>query len=271
MPAGCDCTCLSSNSLSQTVLFLSPVQLCLIVLSALFSLPPSLSLPPFFFSLFPSSLPPLHYITLALTHYQCPMALLPFVPHRRLIICGGLHRTLLMELLCWKQLQKSSSITVQWIRALCKRRYWYSRRGGNSEWCLWGLWKSCFVVFAALHQSESKLYQVRWSANIVVSFRSQTLWGLLPSLEPKGRMDWETKCWIKLFWSMWVSVKEEWGRNVREGEQETGMRRVMGVSVVPALWKGMLQWCHGCRREHAYWWHNPQTSMLRPPNSQNLH
>lgn len=26
---------------------------------------------------------------------------------------------------------------------------------------------------------------------------------------------------------------------VREGEQE--MRRVMGVSVVPALWKGMLQ------------------------------
>lgn len=28
---------------------------------------------------------------------------------------------------------------------------------------------------------------------------------------------------------------------VREGEQETEMRRVMGVSVVPALWKGMLQ------------------------------
>lgn len=62
-------------------LFLSPVQLCLIVLSALFSLPPSMSLPPFFFSLFPSSsLPPLHYITLALTHYQCPRALPPFVP-----------------------------------------------------------------------------------------------------------------------------------------------------------------------------------------------
>lgn len=71
----------SSSSLSQTVLFLFPVQLCLIVLSALFSLPPSLSLPPFFFSLFPFSLPPLHYITLALTHHQCLMALLPFVPH----------------------------------------------------------------------------------------------------------------------------------------------------------------------------------------------
>lgn len=39
----------------------------------------------------------------------------------------------------------------------------------------------------------------------------------------------------------------------------------MGVSVVPALWKGMLQWCHGCRRELAFWWHNPQTSTLRPP------
>lgn len=27
----------------------------------------------------------------------------------------------------------------------------------------------------------------------------------------------------------------------KEGEQETEMRRVMGVSVVPAPWKGMLQ------------------------------
>lgn len=44
------------------------------------------------------------------------------------------------------------------------------------------------------------------------------------------------------------------------------MRRVMGVSVVPVLWKGMLQWCHNCRREHAYWWHNPHSSTLRLPS-----
>lgn len=46
----------SSKFLSQTALFFSPVQFSLIVLSALFSLPPWLSLPPFF--LFPLSFVP---------------------------------------------------------------------------------------------------------------------------------------------------------------------------------------------------------------------
>lgn len=50
---------------------LKPLCFCAVYCSAIltFPIPPSLGLPPFFFSLFPSSLPP-HYITLALTHYQ---------------------------------------------------------------------------------------------------------------------------------------------------------------------------------------------------------
>ena len=93
MPAGCDCTCLFPTALYLKLsLFLSPVQLCLIVLSALFSLPPSLSLPPFFFSLFPSSsLPPTTLYHFSLDSLSVSM--LPFGPPQRLILCGGLHRT----------------------------------------------------------------------------------------------------------------------------------------------------------------------------------
>lgn len=44
------------------------------------------------------------------------------------------------------------------------------------------------------------------------------------------------------------------------------MRSLIGVSVVPAPWKGMLEWCHRCRREHASWWHNPHSPKLHPPH-----
>lgn len=59
--------------------------------------------------------------------------------------------------------------------------------------------------------------------------------------EPKGRMEGETKMLNKTF-LIDVGQRERRVRQecVREGEQETEMRRVMGVSVVPALWKGML-------------------------------
>lgn len=54
-------------------------------------------------------------------------------------------------------------------------------------------------------------------------------------------MEGETKMLNKTF-LIDVGQRERRARQecVREGEQETEMRRVMGVSVVPALWKGML-------------------------------
>lgn len=62
----------SSTSLYLPLCSFSPVQLCLIVLSALFSLPPSWVCLVFFpLSLFPFSLPPLHYFidSLSLRRY----------------------------------------------------------------------------------------------------------------------------------------------------------------------------------------------------------
>lgn len=81
-----------------------------------------------------------------------------------------------------------------------------------------------------------------------------------PPKSQKGRMKRGSKCGVRPSRSMCVSLAQEC---VRGGEQE--MRSLIGVSVVPALWKGMLQWSHSCRREHAYRWHNPHNSMLRPP------
>lgn len=110
MPAGCDCTCLNQQlCISSSSLSLSRAALPYCSVSFIF--PTSLlSLPPFFFSLFPFSLPPLHYITLALTHYQCHMALLSFVPHWPSDNMQTLSDSLLMELLRWMCLQKSSNI-----------------------------------------------------------------------------------------------------------------------------------------------------------------
>lgn len=72
---------LSRSSLSRPVLCLVPVQLCPYCPVSFILTTSLVESASFFFSLFPFSLPPLHYITLALTHHQGLMALPPFVPH----------------------------------------------------------------------------------------------------------------------------------------------------------------------------------------------
>lgn len=50
----------------------------------------------------------------------------------------------------------------------------------------------------------------------IVDFQSRFLRGLAPSKESKRRMEQESKCCMKLSWSMWVSPTEDCGRNVWE-------------------------------------------------------
>lgn len=118
---------------------------------------------------------------------------------------------------CWERLQRGSSITVPWIRALCKRRYWFIRRGkGGQQWVMSErtMKKLLCCVCRSPPECVWAISGPLISKNIVVRFQSQTLWGLLPS--STGRMEQEADCRIKLSWYMWVSVKEEWGRNVWE-------------------------------------------------------
>lgn len=170
----------------------------------------------FFFSLFPSSLPPQHYITLALTHYLMP--LLPFGPHQ----CPEQGTSVLWTpsnsscwwIFCFAAIQEQQHYSAMNQGFVQEEMLVYQGRWGGGHWVsdVWErkLWKSCFVVLAALHHSESLRYQVCWSANIVVSFR--TLWG--PLLSPKVEHG------SKVSWSMWVE-RNVWRGLTGDGDEES--------------------------------------------------
>lgn len=218
MPGGCDCTCLFLTALYLKLsLFLSPVQLCLIVLSALFSLPPSLSLPPFFFSLFPSSsLPPT-----TLYHFSpdsLSVSMLPFGPPQRLILCGGLHRTVESDYKGAAALQCHES-------GHCARGDigLLGGEGGGQQWVMSErtMKKLLCCVCRSPPECVWAISGPLISKNIVVRFQSQTLWGLLPSRfngEDGARSRLSNQTFL-----IDVGQRERRARQecVREGEQET--------------------------------------------------
>lgn len=145
----------SSKFLSQTALFFSPVQFSLIVLSALFSLPPWLSLPPFF--LFPLSFVP----SPTTLYHLSPDSL--SVSHGTASIWDTEQKTL-SDNRCWTS-SGAFVLSFPGPAALrCSESGHCARgdvgilgEGGQGEYRVMsmGAMKKCFVVFAVPHHSQS--------------------------------------------------------------------------------------------------------------------
>lgn len=136
----------SSTSLYLLLLSFSPVQLCLIVLSALFSLPPSWVCLLFF--PFPSFLFPFPHCIISLTHYHS----VDMCDSASKTVCG-LHPILSLSSFF------ANVIVQEGLRAL---EYREERGGGPQARICKSRDKSCCVVFAASPEWSNNKGRILW-------------------------------------------------------------------------------------------------------------
>lgn len=251
--------------LFQTLLSLS---FSLPYCSASFIFPTSLNESASFFllrlSFFPS---PHHIISLQPWLYQCHEGLPPFVPRWHAVADrrkDSLARTsTLDEPFCVKGNCEGAALQCNESGHCVRGDGGLLGEGGTAS-DVWEGYEQAALLCLLVSTEPVCQYQVYWSANIELTF----LCGLPPALKVKKSLKWVLKeSADQRLNTTFLCGKSEAGTRegglTGDGDEESDG----GALLFQARWKGMLQWCHGCRREHASWWHNPHTapSSTHPP------